>query len=246
MNPTLLLGSRHAASPVGPMGHRGPRGAILLHLKCRTGATASELADGLGCSLNAVRHHLKELEAEGVIAFDRTPKGVGAPSHTWHLTPAGHALFPDRYDRTLLDLLDHLVASDGREAAVAILEQQYRGLTERLVAAAGSHRGAARGEAVARALSAEGYMATFTPSATGGELVEHHCPHRLVAERFPEICAAEQRVLAEVLDAPVARRCRIAGGCGTCTYEVRVAGGESREVPSHDPRPETRDRRHHE
>jgi predicted ArsR family transcriptional regulator len=203
------------------MGHRGPRGEILLHLKRHAGATASELADALGCSLNAVRHHLKELEAEGVIAFERTTKGVGAPAHTWRLTDTGHALFPDRYDRTLLDLLDHIVATSGREAAVAILEAQYHALDERLTAAAGSQRGVARGEAVARALSGEGYMATFTATAAGGELVEHHCPHRLVAERFPEICHAEQRVLGRVLGAEITRRCRIAGGCGTCTYEVR-------------------------
>lgn len=205
----------------GPVGHRGPRGEILLHLKRQTGATASELAESLGCSLNAVRHHLKELEADGAITYDRTLKGVGAPAHTWRLTVAGHTLFPDRYDRTALDLLDHVVASAGRGAAVAILERQYDGLHTRLQAAAQGLHGAARGEAIAQALTAEGYMATFTTTDAGGELVEHHCPHRLVAERFPEICAAERRVLAQVFNADVTRRCRIAGGCGTCTYEVR-------------------------
>lgn len=221
MATSLFLGSALPSAPVGPMGHRGPRGEILLYIKRHTGATAAELTTALGCSLNAVRHHLKELESEGVIAFDRTPKGVGAPAHTWYLTPAGHALFPDRYDRTLLDLLDYIVATAGREAAVELLEAQYDGLAERLREAAGAREGTARGEAVARALSAEGYMATFTAGDAGGELVEHHCPHRLVAERFPEICAAEERALAQALGAGIRRRCRIAGGCGTCTYEVR-------------------------
>ena len=93
-----------------PVGHRGPRGLVLLHLKREGGATAGDLAAALGYSLNAVRHHLKELEAEGVVGFDRTSKGVGAPAHTYRLTPKGHSLFPDRYERTLTDLLDHLVA----------------------------------------------------------------------------------------------------------------------------------------
>ena len=124
----------------GPVGHRGPRGAILLHLKRHVGATASDLASELDCSLNAVRHHLRELEAEGAVGYDRTPNGVGAPAHTWRLTPTGHALFPDRYDRTVLELLDHVVATQGREVALQVLERQYQGLATRLAAAAGDLR----------------------------------------------------------------------------------------------------------
>lgn len=221
MTSSVLFRSE-TSPPPGPVGHKGPRGEILMLLKQRVGATAQELAEELGCSLNAVRHHLKELEADGAIGYDRTVKGVGAPAHTWRLTSAGHALFPDRYDRTVLDLLDHIVASEGREAAVAVLEKQYVGLADRLRAAAGGLSGAARGEAIAAALSAEGYIATWETRDDGtGELVERHCPHRLLAERFPEICAAERRVLEEVLEMTVQRRCRIAGGCGTCSYDVR-------------------------
>ncbi len=206
----------------GPVGHRGPRGAILLHLKRHVGATASELASELDCSLNAVRHHLRELEAEGAVGYDRTPNGVGAPAHTWRLTPTGDALFPDRYDRTVLELLDHVVATQGREVALQVLGRQYQGLATRLAAAAGDLQGAARGEAVARALTAEGSLATYEETEQGGELVGRHCPHRLVAERFPEMCIAEQRVLSEVLETDVTRRCRITAGCGTCTHEVGV------------------------
>jgi predicted ArsR family transcriptional regulator len=221
MTASPFLRAADKAPQPGPVGHRGPRGAILLHLKRHVGATASELARELDCSLNAVRHHLRELEAEGAVCYDRTPNGVGAPAHTWRLTPTGHTLFPDRYDRTVLELLDHVVATQGREVAVALLERQYVGLGTRLAAAAGDLRGTERGEAVARALTAEGYLATFEANDAGGELVGRHCPHRLVAERFPEMCAAEQQVLSAVLEAHVTRRCRITAGCGTCTHVVR-------------------------
>lgn len=221
MSAPSFLRAADPAHPPGPVGHRGPRGAILLHLKRHVGATTADLARELDCSLNAVRHHLRELEAEGAVCYDRTPNGVGAPAHTWRLTPTGHTLFPDRYDRTVLELLDHVVATQGREVAVALLERQYAGLGTRLAAAAGDLRGAERGEAVARALTAEGYLATYESNDHGGELVGRHCPHRLVAERFPEMCAAEQRVLSTVFEASVTRRCRITAGCGTCTHEIR-------------------------
>ena len=133
----------------------------------------------------------------------------------------------------MLELLDHIVESGGREQAVALLERQYQGLATRLAAAVDGVRGPARGEAVARALAVEGYLATFEPDGSGGgELVERHCPHRLVAERFPEVCAAEQRVLATVLEASVTRHCRIAGGCGTCSYTVEPITGPTQEKRS--------------
>ncbi len=215
-----------------PAGHRGPRGLVLLHLKRETGATVGELAEVLGYSLNAVRHHLKELEAEGVIGYDRTPQGVGAPAHTYRLTPKGHALFPDRYERTIVSLLDHLVATSGRDAAVALLEQQYHALAERLEVETRGVSDERRGEVVARVLDAEGYMATWAHASTEGLLTEHHCPHRLIAERFPEVCAAEERFLARVFAAPIERRSRIAGGCGTCSYVVALSGDDAGEEAS--------------
>ena len=213
----------------GPLGHRGPRGAILLHLKREGQATAGELGQALGCSLNAIRHHLKELEVEGVVGFDREHRGVGAPAHAFRLTPQGHALFPDRYERAVADLLDHVVQAEGREGAVRFLEAQYQVLADRLEAETQGVPAERRGEVVARVLDAEGYMATWASAADGGLLTEHNCPHRLIAERFPEVCAAEERFLRQVFGAPIERRSQIAGGCGTCSYRVGTADAEALE-----------------
>lgn len=218
------------APPLGPVGYRGPRGAILLHLKREGCATARALAEQLGSSLNAVRHHLKELEAEGVISYVREPKGVGAPAYTYRLSTAGHALFPDRYARTVEELLDHLVATAGREAAVTLLATQYRNLAARLDAECAGASTARRGEVIARVLEGEGYMATWRPAEDGGVLTEHNCPHRVVAERFPEVCAAEEAFLTQAFGRPVARRSRIAGGCGTCSYHVAGSAAENEET----------------
>src|ERR1041384_2402465 len=63
-----------------PPAHKGLRGQILLELKRAQPLTATELADKLGVSPNAVRHHLKELEAEQLIVYGREQRGVGAPT----------------------------------------------------------------------------------------------------------------------------------------------------------------------
>jgi predicted ArsR family transcriptional regulator len=193
----------------------------------------------LGLSPNAVRHHLKELEAAGLVAYDRQAGAVGAPSHRYHLTPAGDALFPRRYEEAVGRLLDHVVEHQGRAAAVAVLEAKYRELALRLVAELANASPEERLNAVARALAAEGYMpevrretATALPM-----LVEHNCPMQQVAERFPELCEAEARFLAEVLEAEVTRSAHIVTGCGTCEYSIesRVTNSQSR-VTSHETR----------
>jgi predicted ArsR family transcriptional regulator len=41
-----------------------------------------------------------------------------------------------------------------------------------------------------------------------------------VAERFPEVCAAEARFLQAVLAATVERTTHIVGGCNACEYAI--------------------------
>jgi DeoR family transcriptional regulator, suf operon transcriptional repressor len=203
------------------LGHKGARGAVLVELKKANRLTAKELATRLGISLNAVRHHLKELEAEALIEYERQHRGVGAPTFAYQLTPAGEALFPRRYEATLSDLLDHVVEREGREGAVAVLEARYATLTRRLQEQLTGVAPAERLAAVARLLTEEGYMAEATASSGSGTLVEHNCAVQAVAERFPEICAAEAKFLAAVLGAEVHRQEHILSGCSACEYRVR-------------------------
>jgi DeoR family suf operon transcriptional repressor len=50
---------------------------------------------------------------------------------------------------------------------------------------------------------------------------EHHCALRDVAEQFPELCAAEQELLEELLGVPLERTCHIVSGCSSCAYVAR-------------------------
>jgi len=205
-----------------PPGQRGPRGEVLVELKRAQPLTARDLAGKLGISLNAVRHHIKELEAEGLVAYDRRHRGVGAPAFAYRLSPLGEGLFPRRYEATLLQFLDQIVERDGRDAAVRVLETHFDNLAERLRAETAGLAPARRLEIVAQALADEGYMAEAAArTATIGTLTEHNCAIQSVAERFPELCAAEARFLEDVLGAAVDRRAHILAGCGACEYHVR-------------------------
>jgi predicted ArsR family transcriptional regulator len=58
-------------------------------------------------------------------------------------------------------------------------------------------------------------------------LTEHNCAIRLIAERFPEVCAAEERFIADLLGAPVTRQAHITKGANCCEYCIEKVTGDS-------------------
>ena len=76
-------------------------------------------------------------------------------------------------------------------------------------------------------MSSYGYMAESDAMPNGDEALirEHNCVLRAVAEKFPEVCVAEERFLAEFLGAVVERRKHIASGASCCEYCVKEQKG---------------------
>lgn len=200
-------------------GYRGTRGDLLVALKKSQPLTAKELAERFGVTANALRRHLKELEAEGVVTYRREIRGVGGPVFAYSLTPAGEALFPRAYERALAEVLDLVREQHGEEGIVQLFQRRWDQIAaaakpelERLPVEKRAHR-------LAELLTSLGYMAEAHDN--GGALptlTEHNCAIRLVAERFPEICAAEERFISELLGATVTRQAHIAKGANCCEY----------------------------
>jgi DeoR family suf operon transcriptional repressor len=204
-----------------PVGYKGPRASILVELKLLPGMTSKELGGRLGLSLNAIRHHIKELELAGLLDHEREQRGVGAPAFVYRLSQAGEQVFPRRYEAALTDVLATLVEREGRDAVVGALEARYAALLRRLPADLAGLPSAERLALVTRLLNDDGFMPEWEGSAEGGTLTEHNCAIRAVAERFPEICAAEERFLSAALGAAVDLRAHVLDGCSACEYQVQ-------------------------
>ena len=211
-------------SPPQLLAHKGLRGEILLELKRAQPLTVKQLSAQLGVSTNAVRHHLKELEAVSLVAYGREQHGVGAPTYAYRLSPAGEALFPQRYKEALTQLLERVVAKEGRGAVVELFEEHYRDLARKTRVELGSADASERVAMVADLMTEAGYMAEWQESAGSFRLSEHNCAIRAVAERFPEVCVAEENFLRDVLEADVERRSHIASGCNACEYAISFGG----------------------
>src|SRR5438046_5626567 len=173
--------------------HKGLRGQILLELKRAQPLTAMDLAGKLRCSPTAIRQHLKEREAEQLIAYGREQRGVGAPTFAYRLSPEGESLFPRHYERALTDVLERLAEKAGRETAVEIFREHYADLTKQLTTRLAGAPAEQRLAEVARVMSEAGYMAEWQAEAGTVRLSEHNCAIRAVAERSPERCGDEAR-----------------------------------------------------
>ncbi|WP_241037231.1 helix-turn-helix transcriptional regulator [Blastococcus litoris] len=191
--------------------------------------TATELAGRLGISPAAVRRHLDSLVAAGRLEERMTReahRGRGRPARRFHLTDAGRATFPHAYDDLALTALRYVAASGGPDAVRAVAEQQLAGLEARASSAvrqAVDGRGgepADRAQALAAALTAEGYAATASAISSGGQLCQHHCPVAHVAAEFPQLCEAETAVIGRLVGTHVQRLATIAHGDGICTTHI--------------------------
>jgi predicted ArsR family transcriptional regulator len=191
--------------------------------------TAAALSARLGLTPAAVRRHLDNLLADGLIEprsarpHDSQGRGRGRPARLFAITDAGRCAFEHAYDDLASSALQFIAELAGPQGVtqfarrqVADLERKYRPV----VAAAPPDE---RVRALAQALSADGYAAGagFLPAAGGGEqLCQHHCPVAHVAELYPELCEAETEAFGRLLGTPVQRLATIAHGDGICTTHV--------------------------
>lgn len=187
-------------------------------------STASALAERLGLTAAAIRRHLDVLEDTGVLesAEQRVygHRGRGRPARVFGLTEAGRATFYSAYDDLAITALQFLARTGGPDAVTRFAESRIADLETRFAALAEASPDATPAEALAEALSADGYVASSEPLPSGEQLCQHHCPVASVAGEFPQLCEAETAAFSRLLGVHVQRLATIAHGDGVCTTHV--------------------------
>jgi len=189
--------------------------------------TAAQLGAELGLGSAAIRRHLDAMLAEGeVVARDqvvRGQRGRGRPAKVFRLTDTGRRRCGTHtYDGMATAALRWISRNGGTDAVGAFAAEQVSALEARCRAAmegAGDDP-LARAEALADALTAEGYAANASTIASGGQLCQHHCPVAHVAAEFPQLCEAETAVISRLVGTHVQRLATIAHGDGVCTTHI--------------------------
>ncbi|HEY7143727.1 MAG TPA: helix-turn-helix domain-containing protein [Streptosporangiaceae bacterium] len=210
-----------------PGTERGTRARIARLILENGPVTAAGLSARLGLTSAAVRRHLDNLLAEGMIesrsARPRGSRGRGRPARLFAITDAGRSAFEHAYDDLASSALRFLAERAGQGAVADFARRQVADLEERYRPAVRAAPPGQRVRALAAALSADGYAASASgaPAAAGGEqLCQHHCPVAHVAAQFPQLCEAETEAFGRLLGTPVQRLATISRGDGICTTHV--------------------------
>ncbi|MGI5214736.1 helix-turn-helix transcriptional regulator [Plantactinospora sp. CA-290183] len=190
-------------------------------------ATAAELGAELGLSSAAIRRHLDAMLVDGDVVAREQPvrgqRGRGRPAKVFRLTDSGRLRCGTHtYDGVATAALRWIAQHHGADAVGAFAAEQVAALEARCRAAmegAGDDP-MARAEALAGALTAEGYAANASTIASGGQLCQHHCPVAHVAAEFPQLCEAETAVISRLVGTHVQRLATIAHGDEVCTTHI--------------------------
>jgi predicted ArsR family transcriptional regulator len=209
----------------GPLGDSKRR--IIDHLKRTSHSVTTDLADRLGISEAAIRLHLGELEARGLVTHSPGPAaGRGRPPKRWSLTDLAQELFPDRHGDLTVELVASIRAAfgeDGLDAVLAARAERQAGVLAMVVPAGGSL--AVRAEALAAQRTREGYVAEVRLDDETGDLllIEHHCPVCEAATACQGLCRTELDLFRRALgpDADVERTQHLLSGDERCVYRIR-------------------------
>ena len=213
---------------------RGTRGRIARLILENGPATAAGLSARLGLTPAAVRRHLDNLQADGMIEtrIARTygNRGRGRPARLFVITDSGRSAFENAYDDLATSALRFLAETAGPGAVTEFARRQVADLEARYRPAVDAAPADGRVQALAEALSADGYAASASraPAGSGGgggeQLCQHHCPVAHVAAEYPQLCEAETEAFGRLLGTPVQRLATIAHGDGICTTHVTAPG----------------------
>ena len=240
-------GAGNHASPGSAIGstvtERGTRGQVARLILELGPSTAATLGGRLGLTPAAIRRHLDNLIAEGMVEV-RTARtygnrGRGRPAKLFVLTDAGRSAFEHAYDDLATSALRFIAEEMGQQAVAEFARRQVSELERRYAPVVTRGNLASRVQALAEALSADGYAASAGPApaigATAGEQIcQHHCPVAHVAAEFPQLCEAETEAFGRLLGTPVQRLATIAHGDGICTTHVTCTTARDRNATAND------------
>ncbi len=199
---------------------KSTRERILQTLLRQPRRTINELAEAVGINPISVRHHLTNLQMEGLVAAEEERHGVGRPRLVYFLTEAGLEKFPTRY----LRLTTRLLAQMKETMPAPMVSQLFRQIAEDL---ASEYKDQMQGlsmeerlDFVKSMLAEEGFTVEWEKSGEKYEIHEISCPYYQIGVSHPEVCTVDQALISKMLAVPAEKvQCLLNGGA-YCTYVV--------------------------
>jgi predicted ArsR family transcriptional regulator len=197
------------------------RNKILQILLKKPKSTINDLAEAVGINPISVRHHLTNLQMEGLVEGQEERHGVGRPRLVYVLTSEGMERFPTRY----LRLTTRLISQMKESMPAPVVSQLFGQIAEDLVTEyAHDVKGLSmedRLDLVQDLLAQEGFTVEWEKKDDSYHIHETSCPYYQVGMKHPEVCTVDQTLISKMLALPVNKVQCILDGSAHCTYVVQ-------------------------
>lgn len=205
---------------------KSTRDRILQTLLRQPRRTINELAEVVGINPISVRHHLTNLQVEGLVNAEEERHGVGRPRLVYFLTEDGIERFPTRYLRLTTRLLAQMKESMPEPVISKLFAQMADGLVEEYTDQLKGLSMEERLDLVKTLLSEEGFTVEWERDGGQYRIHEITCPYLQVGQSHPEICAVDQTLISRMLAVPAEKVQCILNGDSKCTYVVQAENKE--------------------
>ncbi len=198
------------------------RDKILQTLLRKPKITINELAEAVGINPISVRHHLTNLQVEGLISADEERHGVGRPRLVYSLTEDGMERFPTRYLQLTTRLLAQMKETMPAPVVSKLFNQIAEDLASEYAAQIKDMSMEERLDFVRDLLAQEGFTVEWEKKDGQYQIHEISCPYYKIGLAHPEVCTVDQTLISRMLALPASKVQCILDGGAFCTYVVQA------------------------
>jgi DeoR family suf operon transcriptional repressor len=191
---------------------RSTKERILNTLLNKHNVTIGELADVVGINGVSVRHHLINLQAEGLITAEEERHGVGRPRFIYKLSDKGYEQFPSNYLGLTNLILDVMDAELPKKQFEAILENVGLRMAETNKISDPGLPIEAKLDEISIKLAKGGFRISHEREGNLITIFNKNCPYHRIGINHPKICQVDQVMYKTLLGQPVNQvQCMLTG-----------------------------------
>ncbi len=195
---------------------------ILQTLLRQPRTTINELAVTVGINPISVRHHLTNLQVEGLVGAEEERHGVGRPRLVYFLTEAGMERFPTRYLRLTSRLLDQLKETMPEPVVSKLFLQMAEDMAGDYAEQMKDLSMEERLDMMKTLLAEEGFSVEWERDGARYQIHEITCPYLQIGQNHPEVCTVDQTLISRMLAVPAEKVQCVLSGDAHCTYVVQA------------------------
>ena len=202
---------------------KSTRDKILHTLLQNPRSTIIALAEAVGIKPISVRHHLTNLQMEGLVEGQEQRHGVGRPRLVYILTDEGMERFPTRYMQLTTRLLSQMKDSMPGPVVAKLFSQIAEDMASHYSTDMQGLSMEERLDFVKDMLGREGFTVEWEKKDGQYQIHEISCPYYQIGIAHPEVCTVDQTLISKMLALPANKVQCILSGAAHCTYVIQTA-----------------------